>query len=59
MPDPNRAHGVTGLTAGEPERARRDMRTGPALIRLRLSGTRADPGTPEIRSMRELEKRAK
>lgn len=33
MPDPNRPHDVTGLTAGELERARRDLRASLALAR--------------------------
>jgi hypothetical protein len=33
MPDPNRPHDVTGWTAGELERARRDLSTSLALAR--------------------------
>jgi hypothetical protein len=33
MPDPTRPHDVTGLTAGELERARRDLRASLALAR--------------------------
>ena len=33
MPDPGRPHDVSGLTAGELERARRELRTSLALVR--------------------------
>jgi hypothetical protein len=33
MPDPSRPHDVTGLTAGELERARRELRASLALTR--------------------------